>query len=112
MRTGYCRSFIVPWTFRRVMSWARMSSVHIQFVASLLLSSRRRELVWRWRTVFTVVSILLGLSSAFTTVSRRRAISSGVKWGSNSGLVPVGWISICLSRTAARAMAGVVCVGV
>jgi hypothetical protein len=24
----------------------------------------------------------------------------------------VGWMSICLSRTAARAMAGVICVGV
>ena len=90
MRTGYCQSFIVPWTFRSVMSWAQMSSVCIQFVASLLLSSRRREPVWRQRTIFTVVSILLGLSSVFTVVSRCRAISSGVKWGSNSGSVPVG----------------------
>lgn len=55
--------------------------------------------------------ILLGLSRAFTAVSSRRAMSSEVKEGSKRGSVPVGWISICLSRTAAHAIAGVVCVG-
>ena len=67
-KMGYCLSLIVPWMLRYVMSWFRTSSLRIHSVASFVLSSSSRLPELKLRTALTLILMLLGLSSALSSL--------------------------------------------